>query len=169
MSDFRQEALELVTSHGYKTVVETGVWRGELSKMLYEVVEQLILVDPWKVEHNRFAEYDCTMGEPFKTQDELDLMCEEVKNSLPNAKIMRMTSLEAVDAILDSTIDLVYIDSVHLYTYCKKEIVAWLPKIRPGGMIAGDDYIKEHNQVSKAVDEILGPQDTDRTWSKLCP
>lgn len=166
MGDFRQEALELVVSNNYKTVVELGVWKGELSRMFYAVVDRLILIDPWTVYHNTLPEYTCTMGEPVKTQSELDQMYSDVLAAMPKAEVGRMTSLMAAERIPDASVDFVYLDSVHTYKHCKQEIIAWLPKIRPGGMIAGDDYIKDQPHVSRAVDEMFGPQDTDRTWSK---
>ncbi len=174
MSGFREEALKLVTDNDYKVLVEVGVWKGELSRMLYRVAEQLYLVDPWEVAWNKFTRgttgelYQCSMGEPPKTQDELDRMYRDVSSAMPNAVVIRKDSLAASDVIDNESVDFVYLDSVHTYEYCLLEIEFWLPKIKPGGMIAGDDYVPEDNAVAKAVDEMFGPQDIEdrtRTWS----
>lgn len=167
---FRHEALKLVTDNGYKKLVEVGVWEGELSRMFYEITPCLLLVDPWSVEGNHHFrpdgyEYLCTMGGKEKTQQELNRMYMNVIISCPLAIVLRMVSLEAAELARDDYYDFVYIDSIHTYEYCKQEIAAWLPKIKPGGMIAGDDYVKEHNAVSRAVDEAFGPQPNNRTWS----
>lgn len=168
---FRYEAAQLVLDYGYRTLVEVGVWEGDLSALLYPLADQLILVDPWSVGWNRFPHqseiYECTMGLPFKNQNELDLMYQQVTAQFPKAVVLRMSSVEAAKSIPDHSVDFVYIDAVHTYEHCKADILAWLPKIRPGGMIAGDDYYKPHNAVSRAVDELFGPQDTDRSWSVM--
>lgn len=51
-------------------------------------------------------------------------------------------------------IDLLYIDGDHNYEACKKDILDWFPKVRPGGIIMGDDY-NCFEGVTKAVDELL--------------
>ncbi len=169
MRGFREEALKLVTDNDYKILVEVGVWRGQLSKMLYQVANQLYLVDPWSLQWNKFERpdgvpYECNMGEPFKTQEDLNKMYRDVSSAMPNAIVVRESSITAAMGFDDASVDFVYLDSIHTYEYCLSEIKSWLPKIKPGGMIAGDDYMTKQPEVSKAVDEIFGPQDTKRTW-----
>ena len=77
----------------------------------------------------------------------------------PKATVIRLDSIKAAKCIPNNSVDFVFLDSIHTYEYCKKEIIAWLPKIKPGGMIAGDDYRPEHLTVARAVDELLGKQD----------
>jgi len=73
-------------------------------------------------------------------------------------------------------VDLVFIDGDHSYDGCKNDIMAWLPNIKPDGIIAIHDYCKQdlftddYNEdkphpdyphpkpwpgVDKAVDELL--------------
>ena len=71
----------------------------------------------------------------------------------------------------DESIDFLFIDGGHKYTQVKKDIDAWYPKIKKGGIICGHDYesgnyfeeyIEEdyregrHNGVIKAVNEKFG-------------
>lgn len=167
---FREEAIELVVSNGYTKLCEVGVWKGELSRMLAKVADELTLVDPMSVEWNNFMHgefhYTCRMGEREKTQDELDWLYTKIVRdyNLPNVRFLRLPSVQASLQVADKSLDFVYIDAVHTYEHCKQDIEAWLPKIKPGGMIAGDDYVPEHNAVAKAVDELLGTQE-NRTWS----
>lgn len=170
---FREEAYKLVVDNSYKKIVEVGVWKGKLSRMFYEVAEELVLVDPWAVSWNQFPcevvnggnTYECKMGEELKTQEELDRMCEDIESSMPNAEVLRMTSIEAAEATDDGYFDFVFIDAIHTYEHCKQDILAWMPKIRPGGMIAGDDYMPEYPCVAKAVDELLPNARKTKTWS----
>lgn len=166
--DFRQEVLKLVVQNNYQRVAEIGVWKGELSRRLYFLVSDLILVDPWDVEWNCFPYrdmlYQCTMGEPEKTQAELDSMYQRILKDMPKATVLRLPSVIAAQEIEDRSLDLVFIDSVHTYEHCLEDILAWLPKVRPGGMISGDDYVPEHQAVARAVDQMFGTKSRDRVW-----
>lgn len=59
-------------------------------------------------------------------------------------------------AELDETPDFVFIDANHTYDDVRADILAWLPKVKPGGILAGHDYSPEmFPGVCKAVDELL--------------
>lgn len=65
-------------------------------------------------------------------------------------------STEMADHFDDDSLDFVYIDASHYYDKVKLDILAWLPKVKTGGTIAGHDYNDEHRGVIRAVDEIFG-------------
>jgi hypothetical protein len=47
----------------------------------------------------------------------------------------------------------VFIDAAHDYESVKRDIQAWLPKVKPGGILAGHDI--QHEEVQRAVKELL--------------
>lgn len=51
--------------------------------------------------------------------------------------------------------DLVFLDADHSYKATAAAIWAWLPKVRPGGVLAGHDFTDEHPGVIRAVAELL--------------
>jgi GR25 family glycosyltransferase involved in LPS biosynthesis/predicted O-methyltransferase YrrM len=54
----------------------------------------------------------------------------------------------------DKSLDFVFIDGEHSYRSVRADILAWLPKLKPGGIIAGDDFIPgEYDGVVTAVRE----------------
>jgi predicted O-methyltransferase YrrM len=75
--------------------------------------------------------------------------------------ICRMTSLEAAEKVTEYTMDFVYLDARHDYEAVLDDLRAWYPKIRPGGVIAGHDYLDGNLPagvfgVKSAVDEFFG-------------
>jgi predicted O-methyltransferase YrrM len=56
----------------------------------------------------------------------------------------------------DGSLDFVYIDAAHDFESVKRDIDAWLPKVKNGGILAGDDYIPSWQGVIDAVNEKLG-------------
>lgn len=70
--------------------------------------------------------------------------------------IVESDSVAAASKFDDQSLDYVYIDADHSYEAVKADIEAWLPKIKPDGIICGHDYF-EHEEfgVIKAVNEIF--------------
>jgi hypothetical protein len=59
-------------------------------------------------------------------------------------------------AFADRSIDWVHLDARHDYESVKADIATWLPKVKPGGWISGDDYDpSKWPEVTKAVGEML--------------
>jgi hypothetical protein len=49
-------------------------------------------------------------------------------------------SEDVADQYPNYAFDWVYIDAGHDYQNCKKDLEAWYPKVRHGGLFSGDDY-----------------------------
>lgn len=75
--------------------------------------------------------------------------------------LRQMTSDEAVKLYEDGSIDFLMIDGDHSYEGVKKDLQNYLPKIRSGGLIAGDDaFVPEIVQAVKDVAGYLNPEFT---------
>lgn len=56
----------------------------------------------------------------------------------------------------DSSLDWVHLDARHDYAGLQEDIQAWLPKVKPGGWISGDDYDEvKWPEVVRAVGDLL--------------
>lgn len=65
-------------------------------------------------------------------------------------------SIEAASSFDDNSIDMLIIDDDHTEAYLRREIVAWLPKVRAGGLIGFHDYDAINwAGVKRAVDELM--------------
>jgi len=55
--------------------------------------------------------------------------------------LLRKTSVDAARLFKNCSIDVVYVDGRHDYAGVLQDIEEWWPKLRPGGMLAGHDYM----------------------------
>jgi hypothetical protein len=77
--------------------------------------------------------------------------------SLIGNKIKTIVSLtdEAAQYFEDGSVDVIFVDGGHSYEVVKADILAWLPKMKKGGIMAGHDF-NAWEGVNKAVTEIFG-------------
>lgn len=141
--------------------VEIGVWKGK--SVSYAGVE--IHNSGKKITLDAVDTWEGSPGEPILMNDpsliEGTLYKEFLLNTVPVRRIVtpvKMPSVEAAKQYADNSLFFVFIDGSHLYEAVKEDILAWLPKVKPGGFIGGHDIdqTEEFNGVRKAVDEIIG-------------
>lgn len=84
-----------------------------------------------------------------------------LKNLEPIAdkiQLIKNDSLDESGKYEDGYFDIVYIDASHDYESVKSDILAWLPKVKTGGIICGDDYTPGWPGVVNAVNEVFENQ-----------
>ena len=141
-------------------IVELGCWRGKSSAYLaveaYNLSKgfDLHFVDTWggspeHLENQKLLkelQEDAIYKEFRQNLSRVDIPCH----------IHRMTSLEAADLFLDNSIDFIFFDTDHSFTYVTKELNAWYPKVKMNGILAGHDYKTSHNVgVALAVNQFF--------------
>ena len=148
----------LIKEHQLEIGCEVGVAFGHHSELMLQQpsIKHIYSVDPYK--HFDPNEYpNDTMNLPQSYHDVLYL---RTKNRLEHFKerstLLRATSIQAAKIIGDESLDFVFLDANHTYKAVKKDIKAWYPKIKSGGILVGDDYFDRicHVGVKPAVDEF---------------
>jgi predicted O-methyltransferase YrrM len=82
--------------------------------------------------------------------------------------VFSLDSLTAATMYEDESLDFVFIDASHDYISVKNDIIAWLPKVKKGGVLSGDDYLHKHGGVVQAVNEIFGAgPEKKRTYGRI--
>ncbi|MGH7127134.1 MAG: class I SAM-dependent methyltransferase, partial [Planctomycetaceae bacterium] len=67
------------------------------------------------------------------------------------------TAKEPLELGIPVPADIIFIDADHSYESTKADILAWLPHVKPGGVMLGHDYrTQQFPGVTQAVDEIFG-------------
>jgi hypothetical protein len=79
---------------------------------------------------------------------------ERMKPYGERVKILRGLSWRMAQHVPNNSLDLLYIDGDHSFEGVKKDLEAWYPKVKPGGVIAGHDFINPAYGVSQAVGEF---------------
>jgi len=143
--------------------VEIGVFCGDMSARLLNdpKIDLLYMVDSWGSEHSQ-AYIDSGDFHASKTQEEQDNYMGLAKLTTSFAaqrrEIIRSSSVDAAAQFPDHSLDFVFIDADHTYDGCMADIKAWAPKIRPGGLLCGHDYMNTDYPcfgVERAVDEYV--------------
>ena len=125
--------------------VEVGVQRGFNARALLDSCADcgpLVLVDPWEQQSedlyvdsgNRAAGGHWGQDENLNTT--LKIMAPHKGRYI----VLRTYSVEAAASFLDESLDYVYLDGRHDYEGVKEDLEAWWPKLKVGGLLAGDDY-----------------------------
>lgn len=122
--------------------VEIGTCWGNFAEFLLcsTPCSKLFCVDPYK----KFEDLQYIDSLNTMTQEEMDAKFLAVQDKLKNAFSNRITMLRnlstnAASLFEDNSLDFVYIDGNHMYDAVLDDIKAWYPKVKPGGILAGDD------------------------------
>jgi predicted O-methyltransferase YrrM len=84
----------------------------------------------------------------------------------PFVEVIQAESVEFSRTKADKSLQFVFIDGDHRYDGVIRDLEAWIPKVRPGGFIAGHDI--DVPDVAKAVTQRIGKYNLSepRTWWK---
>jgi hypothetical protein len=169
--------LDRIPEGRHVTGVEVGVWRGIMSRILFDERPQLslLLVDPWRTGEPGTPWMDSGSVCPKRAQGEFDRAYRRARETTEFAaarrSIMRLPSAEAASRAAEQGMrfDFVFIDGDHSYEGCLTDIRAWLPLVKPGGWIGGHDWEKPaRGRVTDAVLTVFPRHmvdvDAESTW-----
>lgn len=124
--------------------VEIGTYKGcSFSYFLIEVL-------------NLKKNVECIGVDAFPWPDVLPAFIENMRPFEGKYWYIHAESSKAAERIEDGTCDVVFIDANHTYEFVKRDIAAWLPKAKAGGIICGHDYNEPWGGVIQAVGEAFG-------------
>ena len=153
---------------------EIGIWRGQMSQKLLELMPNLYLhmIDVWEPPKPGSSYFDGSIKIARMSQEDFDNAYKETIRRVSKYKertnIIKMDSIEAAKKVKDQSLDFCFLDADHSYKGVSKDINAWKPKVKKLGLLCGHDYDHpEQGAVKEAVHDILGDDiivKTNRTW-----
>jgi Methyltransferase domain len=78
-------------------------------------------------------------------------------------EVIESESCAAAARFEDQSLDFVFIDADHSYEAVRRDIAAWAPKVKPGGVLAGHDHTEQFPGVVRAVTEAFSRYDAERS------
>jgi cephalosporin hydroxylase len=132
-------------------VVELGSWHGRSTMAItlgaLEKTKMIYAVDQWMGAAGLEDIF------PDKGKGALWTFVKNLESSGFVPSIIYSDSAKAAERFKDQTVDFLFIDANHSYESVKADIKAWLPKMKEGALMAGDDIAIP--SVSDAVHDML--------------
>lgn len=166
--DDRAWILELIPKNSVGA--EVGVFTGMFSEKILTIVQpkQLFLVDWWEAQGEYFSDWGkYTDFGRLKTADAKDAVRFRVERygNPDDVQIVECESINWLQSQCDASLDWVYLDTDHRYAQTFAELQAVVAKLKPGGIIVGDDWYSDyghiHAGVMLAVNDFIRASDFD--------
>jgi hypothetical protein len=121
--------------------VEIGVHRGSFSRDILRdwKGEKLWMVDPWL---HQVQGYDNPLN--HSTAEFQEVLIDAIRGVWEYGtrfNIIRDYSQNASRCFPNEFFDFIYIDGNHSFEAVTEDCQAWFPKLKPGGLFAGHDYL----------------------------
>jgi predicted O-methyltransferase YrrM len=135
--------------------VEIGSWKGRSSFFMASEIQrsgkpiELYCVDTWGGSDEHID------SEAVRSGTLYDEFLSNIATVREHLRPLRATSLEAAELFEDASLDFVFIDAAHDFENVRADIQAWRPKVKPGGVLAGHDYLACWPGVILAVEQAF--------------
>lgn len=158
--ELRQNMLAELMPKGGKCA-EIGVWEGDFSAEIYNITKprELVLIDPWELLADQSdMHHHSQHSQAAKMREKYDQVSEGL-GRIPNVVVRKGFSVEVLNSYPDNYFDWVYIDGNHLYPHVLEDILVSFKKVKPGGIVSGDDLFWKNSEgempVRQAVREAM--------------
>ena len=143
---YREATRKLAASVNPKVLVEVGVYAGALSQLFATIpsIEKQHIVDSWEGGYCNFDQ---------KHMDGIMHLVFRWAATQPKITVHHMRSAVAVPLFEDESIDFWHTDGDHSLKGIMTDIELWLPKVKTGCIMSGDNY--EIPEVAEGVRRLL--------------
>ena len=153
----RNDFGELLENEGAKIGVELGVQEGifaEHTLKHWHSAEKYVLVDAWKPLENYEDLSNKKQTEHDKLYDKAMWRLSQFHNV--DIDVCRNFTSKCAIRFPNEYFDYIYVDARHDFKGVTIDLNGWWPKLKPGGIFAGHDY----------VTQFEGPEQTGQNWTK---
>lgn len=151
--DHRGVMIDFILERRIRIFAEIGVDRGAMVKRVLRAVGGE-MHEYWAIDRFAWPSWRAYKNaDPAGQELRYEIVC-RMMTYFPILHVVRMDAAKSAKLFRDGYFDAVFLDAGHVYQTTAKEIDAWLPKIKKGGVFAGHDYGFEHSKgVTRAVNE----------------
>lgn len=136
----RGEVWEMLSRMRATAMCEVGVKDGaNFLSMLAPCLKRAVAIDMWRETGSR-SENDDSDAQPALDAKHASMVALSQRD--PRVQVLRERSPDVAGAFADGEFDLVYIDADHTEAAVYADLLAWWPKVRSGGVLAGHDYCR---------------------------
>jgi hypothetical protein len=132
-------------------IAEIGVYKGRGTALWNSILLQNGITYKYYAIDNFLGS-----AEHEKNVDYYNATIKNLKRIEDKIKIIKNDSVLESFNYEDEFFDIVYIDGSHDYNSVINDIRSWVPKIKKGGFICGDDYTDIWPEVKKSVQDYFG-------------
>lgn len=132
---------------------ELGVWRGEFAEQNLRAWrgDMYVMIDLWApsdcVNGNRsHCVYGGNVSDGGVAERSFDMHITNLRMQRNGPKfrgryrMIQNATTEAAQLFPDESFDWIYLDATHTYAEAKRDLAAWYPKVKLGGLVSGHDY-----------------------------
>lgn len=143
--------------------VELGTWKGRSATfMAVEIINSGKDITFYTVDHFRGSDEPAHHKDPDVREGRLYEVFR--KNTEPVRRYVeeiRADTVEAATRFPEQSVDFVYVDAGHTTEAVLTDMRTWWPKVKPGGVLAGDDWKFDDGAVANAVKAFAAEFDVE--------
>lgn len=152
------------------TIVEIGSWVGKSTLYMAELIEyfldkkvspetksiKFINIDPFvaDVTINGIGGYEWNESTAGTKQAAKEAFYNNIKTHKKFIETREEYSPSAAESFENESIDCVWVDALHDYDSVLKDLTAWYPKVKKGGILGGHDFNYDFGGVPRAVHDF---------------
>jgi hypothetical protein len=169
MEDFQLLAIGEVAQGCQGVFIEVGCYLGKTTKMVSLLCPGTVIA----IDQFRAIEHSPWMGDDNAVQHESEFR-QNLATEIASGKTVLYPYESCVAAGMlrqqGITADVIFIDADHVYESIRRDIAAYLPLVKSGGLFFGHDYDESFPGVQQAVAELLpGAEGKLRMWYYRVP
>ena len=148
MIKYRSDLYKLLPDDS--VIAELGTAEGYFAAdmLRWEVTKKLYVVDNWATIHDQSG--DGNNPQEWHDKNYQDAMARLAFGN-GRVEVLRGISWNMAKEVPDESLDLLYVDCCHTYKCVMNDLHAWVPKVKPGGIVAGHDFLNKAYGVYQAV------------------
>jgi len=132
---------QLLEARGFTDGAEVGVKFGEHANILlsnWKSCKSFQLVDLWEHQENYI---DASNTDSQQQERTYQAAVNKLEKWSHKTTFHRMLSTEAAQKMATNSLDFVYVDARHDYCGVREDMEVYWPKLRPGAIMAGHDFL----------------------------